>query len=291
MKGQSMTSESHASEEGGTVLEPIPKSVFKANMAASHSHDGTRAGPAAAGPTLNDRALATEGVYRPEIRPLVPRLVLLDDGEQAVGETRWLREQATVIGRSEGEIRISHDPLVSGRHAELVREGSTRPHRWLLRDLGSANGTFVRCSRTVLRTGAIILLGSHRFCFRPPAASEGAEADFPKGTVLANVAGLDASAWPALVETKQARDPLEIILSGPDLSLGRPGHQNAIEIDDPLLAAKHARVRRRHSGQWMLEALPSVNGIWVQIQAIALAPVSRFQVGEQRFLFVLSDPQ
>jgi pSer/pThr/pTyr-binding forkhead associated (FHA) protein len=283
-----MTSESHAYEEGGTVLEPIPQSVSKATAAAVRGHDGTREEATAAGRTLNDLASSSaEGAYRPEIRPLVPKLVILDDGEQAVGETHWLREQATVIGRSEGDIRLSHDPLVSGRHAELVREGTTRPHRWLLRDLGSANGTFVRCARTALRTGGIIILGSRRFRFRPPHANEDAEAELPNGTVMADVAGLNASAWPALVETTQSRDPLEIILSSPDLSLGRPGHQNAIEIDDPLLAAKHARIRRRHSGQWMLEALPSVNGIWVQIQAIALAPVSRFQVGEQRFLFVL----
>lgn len=283
-----MTSQSHAYEEGGTVLEPIPQSVRGTNAAAIPGHDCNREGPTPAGQALNDPPSTTaEGAYRPEIRPLVPKLVILDDGEQAVGETRWLREQATVIGRSEGEIRLSHDPLVSGRHAELFRESIARPHRWLLRDLGSANGTFVRCSRTPLRPGGIIILGSRRFRFRRPQAKEGAEADLPNGTLMADVAGLNALAWPALVETTQARDPLEIVLSAPDLSLGRPGHQNAIEIDDPLLAATHARIRRQHSGQWMLEALPSVNGIWVQIQAIALAPVSRFQVGEQRFLFSL----
>jgi pSer/pThr/pTyr-binding forkhead associated (FHA) protein len=287
-----MTSESHVHEEGGTVLEPIPRSIRGSGAAVIHGHDGTRAEPTARGQSLNDQSPSpAEGAYRPEIRPLVPRLVILDDGEQAGGETRWLREQATVIGRSEGDIRLSHDPLVSGRHAELIREGAARPHRWLLRDLGSVNGTFVRCSRTPLRTGGIIILGSRRFRFRPPHAEEGAETDLLNGTVMADVAGLSASAWPALVETTQARDPLEIILSGPDLSVGRPGHRNAIEIDDPLLAATHARIRRQHSGQWMLEALPSVNGIWAQIQAIALAPVSRFQVGEQRFLFVLPGAQ
>ena len=46
---------------------------------------------------------------------------------------------------------------------------------------------------------------------------------------------------------------------------------------------------RQPSGHWMLEALPSVNGVWVQAQAIPLAPVSRFQIGEQRFLFLLTE--
>jgi len=284
-----MIREHDAGEEGGTVLEPLPDLAGLGVPAKSPEEAGTRLEPRPAERATRAHAPPpSEAVYRPEIRPLVPRLVILDDGEQTSGETVWLRDPATVIGRSEGEIRLGHDPLVSGRHAEIVREGTGRPHRWVLRDLGSANGTFVRCARTPLRPDAIIILGSRRFRFRPPQAT-GTAVAVPTGTMMADVAGLHASAWPALVETTQAREPLEIILPGADLSVGRPGHRNAIEIDDPLLAATHARIFRQLSGQWMLEALPSVNGVWGQVQAIALAPVSRFQVGEQRFLFIVRD--
>jgi hypothetical protein len=33
--------------------------------------------------------------------------------------------------------------------------------------------------------------------------------------------------------------------------------------------------------------LPSVNGVWAQVTAVQLAGVCRFQIGEQRFLFVV----
>jgi pSer/pThr/pTyr-binding forkhead associated (FHA) protein len=283
-----MNRDNDAGGEGGTVLEPIPPSARPGSAtAATAGQDGTRLESLPANQVTPARGPApTEAAYRAQIRPLVPRLVMLDDGEQAAGETVWLREPATVIGRSEGEIRLPHDPLVSGRHAEIIREGAARPHRWLLRDLGSANGTFVRCARTPLRQDAIIILGSRRFRFRPPQAKPAA-GTFASGTVLADVAALPSSGWPALVETTQARPPVEIMLAGVDLSVGRPGQGNAIEIDDPLLAATHARILRQPSGQWMLEALPSLNGVWVQVQGIVLAPVSRFQIGEQRFLFLL----
>ncbi len=284
-----MHRDNDASPDGGTVLEPLPGLERPGARAAASLQDGTRLEPLPTQPALPPhRPAASEPAYRPVIRPLVPRLVILDDGEQTEGQTLRLRESVTLIGRAEGEIRLPHDPLVSGRHAEIIREGAARPHRWLLRDLGSANGTFVRCSRTPLHSDAIIILGGGRFRFRPPRAAGPTEA-IPKGTVMADIAGPPSSAWPTLVETTQARHPFEIVLSGIDLTVGRPGQGNAIEIDDPLLAATHARILRQPSGQWMLEALPSVNGVWVQVQAIPLASVSRFQVGEQRFLFLLAE--
>lgn len=284
-----MHRDNDAGSDGGTVLEPLPGVKGPGATSAAPFPDGTRLEPLPTQPAMPaHRPAASETAYRPQIRPLVPRLVILDDGEQTEGQALWLREPVTLIGRAEGEIRLPHDPLVSGRHAEIIREGTGRPHRWLLRDLGSANGTFVRCSRTPLRPDAIVILGGRRFRFRPPRAGSPPEA-MPTGTVMADIAGPPSSAWPTLVETTQAHHPVEIVLGSIDLTVGRPGQGNAIELDDPLLAATHARIVRQPSGQWMLEALPSVNGVWVQVQAIPLAPVSRFQVGEQRFLFLLAE--
>jgi pSer/pThr/pTyr-binding forkhead associated (FHA) protein len=278
-----------AAEEGGTVLEPLPGLAQLVGPVASSDRRVTQAEPLPATPSTEARpSAAVEAAYRPQIRPLVPRLVILEDGESETGETLWLRDPVTVIGRSEGAVRLAHDLLVSGRHAEIVRDGAARPHRWLLRDLGSANGTFVRCSKTRLRPEAIVILGSRRFRFRPPEDS-GVAVEVPEGTILADMAGLHAAQWPGLVET-QSRAPLEITLNGVDLAVGRPGHGNAIEIDDPCLAPRHARIQRQASGHWSIESLPSLNGVWVQVGAIQLAPVSRFQIGEQRLLFSLASP-
>src|SRR6266545_1962902 len=53
-------------------------------------------------------------------------------------------DQPLVIGRERGCQLVVDDPLVSRRHAEVVfaEDG------WLLRDLGSRNGTFVEGQRS-----------------------------------------------------------------------------------------------------------------------------------------------
>ncbi len=66
-----------------------------------------------------------------------------------------------VIGRSSGCELVLGDDTVSRRHAELfVEEG-----RWLLRDLASANGTWVNGRRIVeaeVRPGDVLHLGGCR---------------------------------------------------------------------------------------------------------------------------------
>jgi pSer/pThr/pTyr-binding forkhead associated (FHA) protein len=220
------------------------------------------------------------------MRPATPRLILLDDGESMEGEVMRLREQVTVVGRNDGQVRLPHDPLVSGKHAEIVREGSGTASRWILRDLGSSNGTFVCCSKTVLRPDRLIILGSRRYRFRlPQPATKPATAAGP--TQMVDTAPIMDQMWPALVETTQPDSNAQILLAGMALSVGRPGCGHRIELDDPFIAAHHAEIRRESSGDWVIEAKPSRNGIWVQIRAIRLSEMCRFQCGEQRFLFVV----
>lgn len=282
-----MSGELHEGEEPGTILEAVAYPV-DAETEQSPVPPGVTAlepspplcgsdGPGPANP---------EVAYRPNIRPMVPRLTLLDDGESERGEIFRLREPVTLIGRTEGAIRLSHDPLVSGRHAEVIREGASRPHRWLLRDLGSSNGTFARCSRTVLRETAILILGSRRFRFRSPQPTlppHGRQ----NATMPVDMPGFLAGGLATLVETGATTGGLVLSLTGADTGLGRPGYGNAIEIEDPLLANRHARIQRDNAGRWTLEALPSVNGVWVQIAAVPLTNKCRFQIGEQRFFFEL----
>ncbi len=70
----------------------------------------------------------------------------------------------TAIGRAEGSHLVLHDPEVSSRHAEIVasQEG------FLLRDLGSANGTRVNgtpVTEARLHVGDEITVGSTRLRF------------------------------------------------------------------------------------------------------------------------------
>jgi hypothetical protein len=82
--------------------------------------------------------------------PRVPRLALPASGQ-------------ITLGRSAECDCLLSDPSVSRRHAELRRDGD----RWLLRDLGSRNGTRVNGLRvtgeTEVRPGDAIALGALRF--------------------------------------------------------------------------------------------------------------------------------
>ena len=286
----------------GTLLEPLDIAAF-----AMLSPDKTafeprenyspqapvQQPPAPVLVTLREKG--SEQPYRPVIRPPTARLTILDDGEAADGETIWLRDQTTLIGRFEGKITLPHDPLVSTRHAEIAREGDKPPHRWLLRDLQSTNGTFVQCTKTILRPGRVLILGSRRFTLMQPqkptqssmqmASTPGLET----GTLLFENALPLNEAWPSLVETTTSDARLEFPLRRPSLAVGLPGYENDIELNDPTIAHHHARIFRDSHGVWHIEAFPSKNGVWVQVEAICLAKKTRFQCGEQRFLFVSSE--
>jgi pSer/pThr/pTyr-binding forkhead associated (FHA) protein len=73
--------------------------------------------------------------------------------------------RALVIGRSTGCDLTLGDSTVSRWHAELIRDGE----RWVVRDMGSTNGTRVngwRVRRAVLEPGDVLALGAQRVVFR-----------------------------------------------------------------------------------------------------------------------------
>lgn len=239
--------------------------------------------PPAPPPAVGRSTHAGERLYRPANRPPVPLVTILDDGTATTGETVRIREPACLIGRTEGTIKIPHDPLVSARHAELVRQGLEQPYAWHLRDVGSTNGTFVCCKRAPLRPDRIVILGSRRFRPHLPGTSPESLAT---GHTLPLSAAAGLSGWPMLVETTTPVNPLCIRLVGSRLSVGRPGFGNQIELDDPLLANVHAVITQTEDGTWWIQATPSRNGVWIQVRSVELTDSCRFQCGEQRFIFV-----
>ena len=88
------------------------------------------------------------------------RLRLIMEGGQE-GDLFELKDE-TVVGRTSGDIAFPHDGFMSGRHARIIRRGSS----FILKDEGSRNGTFVKIRGEVeLKPGDVVLIGKQLFKF------------------------------------------------------------------------------------------------------------------------------
>ena len=240
-------------------------------------------------PTLKEEAPGAELLpYRPTHRPPLALLCVLDDG-QPDGEWVRIRTAKFTIGRSEGDLVIPHDTLMSGRHAQLSRQVEKGRHRWYLADLQSTNGTYVRVGKAALKHGQELLLGSRRYRFEAAAgeAGEGGGAEeegAPRQTKGWEVA-TGGGSTPALVELTKRGDGQRFLLSKPENWVGRDAAQCAVALtNDPTVSPRHARLYCDAKGRWFIENARSLNGTWVRLDKVPIDGTGQFQLGEQRFL-------
>jgi pSer/pThr/pTyr-binding forkhead associated (FHA) protein len=217
-------------------------------------------------------------------------LCIVDDGHED-GEWRRLRGDRVVIGRSEGDILVPHDAMISGRHAELSRQFDRGRYSWQLTDLQSTNGTYVRVGAARLKHNQELLLGGGRYRF--DAAPQGVAALTGSAGAPAEQ-GASTRGWqavspaelfPSLVELTPQGEGQRFLLTKDDLRIGRDADSCDVVLNDPLVSPRHARLRRDAKGRWQIENTKSVNGTWVRINQMALDAACLFQLGEQRFLF------
>jgi pSer/pThr/pTyr-binding forkhead associated (FHA) protein len=210
---------------------------------------------------------------RPAQRPGVALLCHLDDSKS---DRKWvrLRSNVTVIGRTEGTIRIPDDTLMSRRHAEIIRQPGKTGYRWGLVDLKSTNGTFVRIGKGLLVDGSELLIGKGRYCF-------------DAGESLPEGGDSFSSPGPALVELSLNGPKRRFNLCLPEYWIGRDQQACAIaRPDDPLVEARHARIYCDAADRWNIENNDSLTGVWLRItEPLELGDVCQFRVGDQRFLF------
>ncbi len=224
--------------------------------------------------------------FRPSLRPPVPVLTVLDDGSLEQGEDIRLRGERFSIGRTSGDCQIPNDPAVSGTHAAILRTPWKGGFQWHLHDLNSVNGTFVRCVRAVLHQNAVLILGSRRFRLKNPLKPT----MMPAGghvTSLMDGRHIPEAVWPVLAEASAKPGAVEFSLRSDRLVIGRAGSGADIELDDPLLANRHAELKRMRDGTWMITSETTRNGIWMSTSAVGLTPYCFFRCGEQRFRFVI----
>lgn len=83
-------------------------------------------------------------------------------------DIHYLYRDETVIGREQGDLVFTDDPFMSRRHASISIDRASR--RFVLRDLGSSNGTAIRFrGERGLRTGDQFRVGRHLFRFETGA--------------------------------------------------------------------------------------------------------------------------
>jgi len=272
-----MSDDSSISDDPGTILDSYD-SILK-NLPVP---------PPAARPVP---APVQEVLYKSPYRWKAPRIIICDDDSLEDGETVHVRTDKVVIGRTKGDVLIGHDVAMSATHAHIARQDSGGQYAWVLKDLGSSNGTLVRAKTVTLRPTTTVLLGSKRYRFEQPGAAQrgGVDEGEPGTALLADLGMMPTDALPALVETIAPGngEPARLPFKAPRVRIGRPGFGNEIEIDDLCLAGTHAIATRDYSGVWQIEAQSSLNGIWVKVDAIRLVDNCLFQCGEQRFRFRL----
>jgi pSer/pThr/pTyr-binding forkhead associated (FHA) protein len=249
--------------------------------AAAKGRSGNQ--PAAAEPAEMDTR-----PERPQDRPPMALLCVLDDGKLD-GEWVRLRGDRYVIGRTEGDIRIPHDTMMSGRHAEISRQRGPGGFHWLLTDLQSTNGTFVRVSSTILRHHNELRIGGSQYRFEAPASAPAAADEADAGAqdqATRSYHGPSVrSLVPSLVPVTGGDTGQRFALTLPEYWVGRDPKACPIgRPDDLLLSPRHARLFRDARGRWHIENNRSLNGLWLRIDQIPLDIACQFRLGEQRFL-------
>jgi pSer/pThr/pTyr-binding forkhead associated (FHA) protein len=111
-----------------------------------------------------------ERLYQSPCRFAAPKLIICDYASLDEGEVVYLRGARTVIGRMAGDVVVPLDTIMSGEHAEIIRQDAGGTLSWILHDLDSSNGTLVRCRDFTLQSGAVLQIGSRRYRFEVPAS-------------------------------------------------------------------------------------------------------------------------
>ncbi len=224
--------------------------------------------------------------YRPTQRPPIALLTVLDDGKSD-GEVVRLRSDRFIVGRLEGDLLIPHDPQISGRHLEITRQRVGDKYRWVVTDLQSSNGLFIRVSRTVLSDKTELLIGRGRYRFEAaksnlPETVDNLPPDVPQGT---QPLGDEAASplHPSLVELVGGKIVSRLPLLKPEYWIGSDPACAICRADDPFIEPRHVHLYREANDVWQAQNNKTANGLWYRVPQITVADSCSFQIGEQRF--------
>ena len=227
--------------------------------------------------------------FRPTARPAICMVTVLDDGKSD-GEVLRIRGNRFVIGRSEGDFLIPHDEQISSKHIEISRQLVGGVHRWVVTDLQSTNGLFLRVSRTVLADRSEFLVGKGRFRFEHTGTHSAETADYADSTPLpAGTVGFGdfapAGQHPALVELVAGGIGNRILLTKPEYWIGTDASCAICRPHDPFTEPRHIHLFRDPKGAWTAQNNKTLNGLWFKVPQVTVEDGCLLQIGEQRMRF------
>jgi len=235
-----------------------------------------------------DASASPERPFRPTVRPPIAILTVLDDGA-TTGEVFRIRDDQFVIGRSEGDLKLPFDELLSSRHLAINRQIFKGNWRWVVTDLQSKNGVFFRVSKAPLAHNTEFLIG--RGCYRfqifqqtgpdtqawnlasaPAPGTKAFQADLKTGTVT-------------ITEIVRGGTGARINLLKDSYTIGSSTKCDIVRSDDPFTNQEHATLTRSERGTWVVQNNGTRNGVWVRLPQISISRggACEFQAGEQRF--------
>ena len=227
--------------------------------------------------------------FVPRHRPAYPKLTIIDDGEESTGEVVRLRKDSLAIGRSEGDLQFPAERMMTSLHARIsLDEVSPGSWQWVLHDLESRHGVFIRFHEEIVSAGNEILIGGTKIIMHGVASTstiqEGRTKHVPyvaKGfrTATAIVAKGYAPERPDLIIPVERRQ----------LEFGAAVQGPARIVGDSFVDPKHLSLRSTDGNSWTASDLSSLNGTWLRIRRLELDSHCEFMVGEQRFLFNLGN--
>ncbi|OGO61906.1 MAG: hypothetical protein A2029_12865 [Chloroflexi bacterium RBG_19FT_COMBO_47_9] len=205
-------------------------------------------------------------------------------------------DDVVTIGRGENNIIIINSPKISRNHARIEWGGE----HFLVRDLGSSNGTFVNGQRVenmpfALKDGDDLMLERLSFKFEAAAIARKMQDAFGMETVPAEKSSTDNQK--AYLEVVSGPDiGMVYPVSGESVTMGRTSKKAIWELclNDGTVSRPHATVEKRGSSYYLVD-LGSVNGTTINglfvIEPILLNDGDKIGLGESRLVFHLPKTQ
>lgn len=243
---------------------------------------GSSVGPTAAAPSLAPLAQKLELAPTQPLRAQV--VIIQRDGSEG---TVYALDAAQIdVGSREGDIVLPDDPYLAPRHARIERRGDT----FVLRDLGSPNGVYVRLREPVeLVSGDMFLIGQQvlRFEVLPEAERRVGPAK-QQGVMVFGTPDLPRLARVAQYTTEGLERDVYYLYRD-ETVFGRE-QADVVYAEDPFLSRRHAAITmNRDQLRFTLRDLGSSNGSALRCRGErVLSHGDQFRLGRHLFRFDLT---